>query len=75
MLEIAAPPYSGLFVESIVKLMNAANLRRQSMGSRLWNANRDIIKEFYRNIETDHVDLALDKSEKSYLRDLSQCLV
>ena len=75
LLEIAAPPYSGLFVESIVKLMNAANLRRQSMGSRLWNANRDIIKEFYRNIETDHVDLALDKSEKSYLRDLSQCLV
>jgi hypothetical protein len=74
LLEIAAPPYSGLFVESTVKLMNAANLRRQSMGSRLWNAKRDTIKEFYLNIEADHAHLALGKSEKSYLRDLGHCL-
>lgn len=75
LLDIAAPPYSGLFVERIVQLMNAADMRRQSMGSRLWNANRDTIKEFYRNVETDHADLALEKGEKIYLRDLSQSLV
>ena len=70
LLEIAAPPYSKFFVESVVRLMNAADLRRQSMGSRLWNANRDVIKEFYEQTAADHPKLALDKGEKVYLRDM-----
>lgn len=67
-LEIASPPYSTKFAESIVQLMTITNVRRQSMGSRLWSSKLGLIREFFTSIQ--NMSLSLDKSESSYLRDL-----
>lgn len=67
LLEIAAPPYSDLFAESLIRIMNAADLRRQTMGSRLWNQNLGLVREFCDNF---NANLTLDRGEANYLRDL-----
>lgn len=71
-LEIASPPYSREFAQSIVQLMTIASVRRQSMGSRLWSSRLSLIKEFYSSIQ--NIQLSLDSSETRYLNDLKLTL-
>jgi len=71
-LEIASPPYSKEFAENIVQLMTVANVRRQSMGSRLWSSKLNLIKEFYSSIQS--IQLSLGTTETRYLSDLKLTL-
>jgi len=77
LLEIAAPPYSDVFAEGVIRLMHAANLRRQSMGARLWNQNMGVVREFCDSAAVRAVADRLDRGDRgvaNYLRDLKQAL-
>ena len=69
-LAIAAPPYSNTFAEYMIQIMTVSNIRRQTMGSRLWNAKLPLTKEFLATIESMQVPLSLGAPEKAYIRDL-----
>ena len=77
LLEIAAPPYSDVFAEGVLRLMHAADLRRQSMGARLWNQNMGVVREFCDSAAVSAVADRLDRGDRgvaNYLRDLKQAL-
>eukprot|EP00889_Picochlorum_renovo_P006274 jgi/Picre1/33304/NNA_008628.t1 len=67
-LSIAAPPYSGWFATSMLKLMAVANIRQQAIGTRLWNSKVPLLKEFNDEVQKMHM-LVLEKPEANLLRD------
>jgi len=68
LLSIAAPPYSDFFSQQMILLMSRASIRRQSMGTKLWNKYLPLLKEFYNGCSISSLDLG--KAETSFLRDL-----
>lgn len=69
-LSIAAPPYSNWFVTNMLKLMTVANIRQQTMGTRLWNSKVPLLKEFHDEVQKMHMPgLVLERSEANLLRD------
>lgn len=73
LLDIAAPPYSRFFVENLLKVINFANIRRQSLGSRVWSTKVPILQEFYDGL-CDLQPLNIGPSEASALRQLRDSL-